>query len=386
MARETKVGLLIGLCVILLIGIIVSDQLAVMKTDVDPTAGPDALAVRSEGDIPADPGTPPGDPGRRIDDPQPAGDGPVRPVATPTELDREARRVTTAMAVTPGPSPTPGPGGAHPTEPYTPGELTLGERVTVAGDNGGRAPAVRPGARILDVQRDIVHTVEYGEDLPGIARHYYGNADYWKVLAFTNRDTVDRNWHVRPGAVLTIPNRAGLIREGWTDAAVARMQLQRETPIRVDADADAARRAAAAGGQRTVTVESGDTLSAIARAHLGSEGKWTKIFEANRDQLDRPEDLRPGMKLRLPAEAAPQPEPAGVPAAGPPAPRRAVAAAAPPPARTVVVEPGDNLSKIAARTLGDPGRWDAIYQANRDQLDSPDQIVAGQTLKVPVIH
>jgi len=321
MARETKVGLLIGLCVILLIGIIVSDQLAVMKTDVDPTAGPDALAVRSEGDIPADPGTPPGDPGRRIDDPQPAGDSPVR-----------------------------------------------------------------PGARILDVQRDIVHTVEYGEDLPGIARHYYGNADYWKVLAFTNRDTVDRNWHVRPGAVLTIPNRAGLIREGWTDAAVARMQLQRETPIRVDADADAARRAAAAGGQRTVTVESGDTLSAIARAHLGSEGKWTKIFEANRDQLDRPEDLRPGMKLRLPAEAAPQPEPAGVPAAGPPAPRRAVAAAAPPPARTVVVEPGDNLSKIAARTLGDPGRWDAIYQANRDQLDSPDQIVAGQTLKVPVIH
>jgi len=128
MARETKVGLLIGLCVILLIGIIVSDQLAVMKTDVAPAAGPEARAARSADEAPADAARPPGNPGHRIEDP--VGDAAVpRPVATPGELAREAHRVTTAMAVTPGrpdaAAPIAGPGPGHGTEPHTPGALLI---------------------------------------------------------------------------------------------------------------------------------------------------------------------------------------------------------------------------------------------------------------------
>ena len=47
------------------------------------------------------------------------------------------------------------------------------------------------------------------------------------------------------------------------------------------------------------------------------------------------------------------------------------------------VEPGDTLSSIAERFLGDPDRWRAIFQANRDQIEDPDRIFPGQILRVP---
>src|SRR6188474_2015515 len=42
-------------------------------------------------------------------------------------------------------------------------------------------------------------------------------------------------------------------------------------------------------GARTYTVKSGDTLSKIAKDHLGSAGAYMKIFEANKDQLTDPD-------------------------------------------------------------------------------------------------
>ncbi len=47
------------------------------------------------------------------------------------------------------------------------------------------------------------------------------------------------------------------------------------------------------------------------------------------------------------------------------------------------VAPGDTLSSIAERFLGDAERWRAIIQANRDQIEDPDRIFVGQVLRVP---
>jgi len=55
-----------------------------------------------------------------------------------------------------------------------------------------------------------------------------------------------------------------------------------------------------AGGQ-TYTVQKGDTLSAIAHRHYGKASRWHAIFEANRDQLDNPDLIKPGQVLKLPA-------------------------------------------------------------------------------------
>jgi len=52
---------------------------------------------------------------------------------------------------------------------------------------------------------------------------------------------------------------------------------------------------------RTYTVKSGDTLSGIAKQHLGDANAYMKIFEANRDQLNDPDKIKPGQVLNIPA-------------------------------------------------------------------------------------
>ncbi len=65
--------------------------------------------------------------------------------------------------------------------------------------------------------------------------------------------------------------------------------------------AEPARRAAAApAAAKTYTVKAGDTLSEIAKEHLGSAGAYMKIFELNKDQLTDPDKIKPGQVLRLP--------------------------------------------------------------------------------------
>lgn len=51
---------------------------------------------------------------------------------------------------------------------------------------------------------------------------------------------------------------------------------------------------------KTYTVKAGDTLSAIAKEHLGSASAYMKIFELNKDQLTDPDKIKPGQVLRLP--------------------------------------------------------------------------------------
>jgi nucleoid-associated protein YgaU len=57
----------------------------------------------------------------------------------------------------------------------------------------------------------------------------------------------------------------------------------------------------AAGGAPTYTVMPGDTLSKIAKEHLGDANAYMKIFNANKDQLQDPDKIKPGQVLKLPA-------------------------------------------------------------------------------------
>jgi nucleoid-associated protein YgaU len=57
---------------------------------------------------------------------------------------------------------------------------------------------------------------------------------------------------------------------------------------------------AAQASAKTYTVKAGDTLSQIAKDHLGSAGAYMKIFELNKDQLTDPDKIKPGQVLRLP--------------------------------------------------------------------------------------
>ena len=47
-------------------------------------------------------------------------------------------------------------------------------------------------------------------------------------------------------------------------------------------------------------VKKGETLSAIAKQHLGDANRYREIFEANRPMLSDPDKIYPGQKLRIP--------------------------------------------------------------------------------------
>jgi hypothetical protein len=48
------------------------------------------------------------------------------------------------------------------------------------------------------------------------------------------------------------------------------------------------------------TVESGDTLSKLAKEFLGSANDYMQIFELNKDQLTDPNKIKVGQKLKIP--------------------------------------------------------------------------------------
>jgi nucleoid-associated protein YgaU len=62
--------------------------------------------------------------------------------------------------------------------------------------------------------------------------------------------------------------------------------------------------APAAPPEQTYTVVAGDSLSKIAKKLYGDANQWRRIFEANRDQIENPDLIKPGQKLKIPAANA----------------------------------------------------------------------------------
>jgi len=53
------------------------------------------------------------------------------------------------------------------------------------------------------------------------------------------------------------------------------------------------------------TVASGDSLSRIAKRFYGDGNQWRRIFDANREQIEDPDLIRPGQKLKIPSVSKP---------------------------------------------------------------------------------
>ena len=58
--------------------------------------------------------------------------------------------------------------------------------------------------------------------------------------------------------------------------------------------------ATTSASSHTYTVKAGDTLSKIAKEHLGDANAYMDIFNANKDQLTDPDKIKPGQVLKMP--------------------------------------------------------------------------------------
>lgn len=88
--------------------------------------------------------------------------------------------------------------------------------------------------------------------------------------------------------------------QGRSDTAARPAGAARADFSNVRSHVDTVPDTGAGAGAQSYTVKAGDTLSEIAQRHYGQARRWQAIFEANRDQLDDPDMIRPGQVLRLP--------------------------------------------------------------------------------------
>ncbi|MTD57128.1 LysM peptidoglycan-binding domain-containing protein, partial [Amycolatopsis pithecellobii] len=124
-----------------------------------------------------------------------------------------------------------------------------------------------------------------------------------------------------------------------------------------------------------ITARHGDTVWGLAEYHLGDGRRYHEIAVLNADRIPNAPELYPHDVLLLPSDAVNLP--ADAPTAGAST-------------RAVLVAPGDTLSAIAGRELGDPDAWPALFEANRGLLQPdgrvlrhPDQLLPGWQIHLP---
>jgi len=87
-----------------------------------------------------------------------------------------------------------------------------------------------------------------------------------------------------------------------TTQAVAADQAENMPPAIEKAGPTPSAPAASGPGESvSYTVQKDDTLQKIAKKFYGSYGKWTRVYEANKDKLKNPNFVRPGTVLTIPA-------------------------------------------------------------------------------------
>lgn len=140
-------------------------------------------------------------------------------------------------------------------------------------------------------------------------------------------------------------------------------------------------------------VKGGESMFAICKQYYGTTELVDALAKFNK--MDDPASLRQGRRLLIPP-----PEAIGGKAKAPPAAKpngsgtsalrpTAIASSTQKPdvktkpaAKTYTVKPGDSLSGIAQRMLGDKDRWRDLHKLNRKVIEDPDKLKTGTVLKL----
>jgi nucleoid-associated protein YgaU len=247
MTRENKLALVVGFALILLVGVLISDHFSVART-----------LHAAELTQAVDP----------LDDPRHDNPDLIALRAGPMAADRGAESAATPPPPPPADDPLTSDSGVRAVDPTA---------SDTADEAGLRVPA---GA--IDATAPRRHRIRSGESLTSICTRYYGKPNLYHRLARHNG--LDDANAIRPGQRLEIPPLEVLVPAGPAPEVPAPAPPAAETPA----------------APATYTVREGDSLSRIAQRLLGSQQKWPALYEANRDQLDTPNDLRPGMTLKVP--------------------------------------------------------------------------------------
>jgi len=179
------------------------------------------------------------------------------------------------------------------TKPPVP-PLPAGERKVAASQKplpGGASDAAAAKANPTPPQPPASHVVkptykiESGDTFSSIALRLYDDESKWVSIAQAN-PLIDP-MRLKVGQMIRLPLGDTTGRQRDDRARELRRQL-----------------AQPGAAPRIIIVESGDTLSDIARRAYGQANDWPLIYRSNRNRLAHPDRIRPGMHLTIPPRSA----------------------------------------------------------------------------------
>jgi phage tail protein X len=320
MTRETKIGLLVGLAFIIVIGILLSDHI---NSSTDP-----APAALSQGFTSTERslGSPDRNQGTMTVVPPPAPVIPQNPVFTQHDLPSMPEEGSARVSVGPGNDSSPLRLPPRPADVQARNNIQVLPPVTrdeVASNNANVAnnpdagismvpnnlvqenPAdlvpIRPPVGVLQPPRPAPINgrqvkAEEGDTVTKLAIKYMGGNSK------ANREAIIKaNPSMTPDGHLVFAGRSYVIPAASTAAAVAAAPGQpapRPSPAPAPAPAPIPK-----PGINLYTVKDNDSLWKIASEQLGSGTRWEEIRDLNQDLLKGSEQVHANMRLKLPTKA-----------------------------------------------------------------------------------
>lgn len=305
--RELKLALIVGVTLVLAVAVLISDHLAAQRrpktmTDVatQPVMTPTMTPPSAPAPAPVKVAEPP--PSSKVLNPSPTA------VAEADKHDEPLARITQA---------TPKVSGLD--------EKTRGELTREVEQRGGTVQGneIRLGAKPMLNTAEVpapgakTYTVAEGDSAFKIAKQQMGDGKHWKELIDANPGAFGAQGQVKVGTKLNIPMLAkaplknelmgpparGEFKPGDSETVTASLRGKSKFTQEPDAPGKAARKDDAKAEKTrvaTYTVKRGDTLSEIARRELGSVGRATEIADLNRSVIKDPDNLIPGLAIKLP--------------------------------------------------------------------------------------
>ncbi len=283
MTRETKIGLLVGMGFIILFGIILSEAGSRRRAMIAPqyaaTGSIGDSAPRTELAFLAQ------------DSFTPISQADQAPHTTSDQTVLARRSIPDASAARPlaaSPSVRPAPGPAVELAPPPQSETVAVLKPAPQAEQ----PAPTPDEPVIPPAQPAptmaLYVVKKNDNLTKIARHVLGSASPEAIQAIyeANREDLNNINHLRVGQQLRIPRSLG------TDAQA------RPTPSKHAADTRSE------PAYRWYQVRQKDTWSSIARSQLGDRTRWRELYELNRGKFPNPNRIRPGVRVKLPADAS----------------------------------------------------------------------------------
>lgn len=171
-------------------------------------------------------------------------------------------------------------------------------------------PSVTRSAPVPALENTGSYVVQPGDNYWTISKQLYGSGRYFQALAKHNASVAADPQKLKPGMQIATPPGSEL-----ETRYRAEMPLTATNPTATSQPTNSGGRAPRDGeadpgffldsdGVPRYRIGTADTLSLIARNHLGRSSRWVQIYEMNRDILKDGNTLSVGTVLHLPPDAS----------------------------------------------------------------------------------